>query len=90
MRKFIGWIRPSFEGVDGKASIRRIIAVIISLVYIYLSIYFVRHAGNDEYKFFTILTLALMFLLLWHIIYPQHIIEFMKAKKQEPKNNDMA
>lgn len=100
-KDFLNWMVPSFSGDDGKGSIRRIIATLISLSYIFCSTYFVMYGVNDEYRFYTILTLSVTFLILFQIIYPFHLIEAIKAYKTniptpkpespptDPKNYDI-
>jgi uncharacterized membrane protein YqjE len=86
MKKLIQWFTPAFSGDDNKASVRRILAFVIAILYIYISAVFVLTGADDAYKYFTILTAAVTFMVLMNIIYPHHIIQAIKAAKSFKKD----
>ncbi len=89
VKELLSWVKPSLSGEDGKLSIRRFLALLIGLVYSFSVVFLVINSDSAMYSFFTVAVSAVVFMLLLQIIYPNHLIDAIKAyqAKKEDENN---
>ena len=88
MKNFFTWVKPSFEDKDGsgRASIRRLTAMLILLLYSVSRLYYTFTAMNAQYLFYALVLDSVFFCVLMGIILIQHILEFRHGFNNE-KNN---
>lgn len=76
MKSFINWIKPSFEGSDGKASSRKLSAFVVLNVYVVSRILYSLKASDPIYQFYALALDAAFTLLLFGIVTAANIIAF--------------
>ena len=90
-REFITWVKPSFEGTDGKASYRALSAFILLLLICY-KVIFDKSRSNIDLNI--LYSLEATFLLLTSVISAQNIITMVKGytppPAEEPKKTTMS
>ena len=61
MKNFINWLRPSFEGADGKSSSRKISMFFLLSSYLLMIILTAKGAEFEAHIWFSVETMALAF-----------------------------
>ncbi len=78
MRKLINYLRPSFEGEDGKLSYRRASAFVVLTLIVGMTI----RGFVNEYDISALYGLIAFFLILTGIITADQLIRFKNGEKQ--------
>lgn len=83
--KILQYLKPSFEGIDGKLSYRRASQFVFIVL---LSFMVLTGKTETQYQFYTLVALIVAFLLLASIITSQQIIEAIKSLAEKRKECD--
>lgn len=83
--KFLNWLRPTLEDENGKASSKKITALLICLLYIIGNYYvFSTHDKNADLIFKVLVLDACFILVLFGIVTTQNLITLFKIKNNVP------
>lgn len=84
-KDFISWIRPSFEGADGKASYRALSAFVLLLLICYKVIF---DPSRESVDLSILYSLETTFLLLTSVISMQNVITMIKGYNSNSKEEE--
>jgi hypothetical protein len=85
MKKIIQFLKPSFTGVDGKASSRKFTAFWVMLIYTVTSILFMFQVNEANFLLFSLALHSGFVLILLGIITISNIIHFYRLHKGRGK-----
>lgn len=83
VNRFFVWLKPSFEGKDGKASIRRLTAMVVLFLHSIARLVFTFTSIDPQYLFYALCLDSVFFCVLMGIILIQHLIEFKQGYRPE-------